>query len=147
MYLCHTDEGTEFTNTVRDAMAKVLHPTLVQLVRRYGEKAVLPSHCFVYGIHLSPTYLSLCIHLPTRMTNLKTGAITWYFRQVLVARYLIATNHNPSNMHENLILTRWRLLVSLLTVLKHVQLLDAELHYVKSETVVARSCSMEYPIW
>ncbi|KAF7797115.1 hypothetical protein EIP86_008307, partial [Pleurotus ostreatoroseus] len=80
------------------------------------------------------------------MTNLSTGAAKWYFRQVEVARYLIATDPYPGNLHEDLILTRWRLLVSLLTVLKHVQLLDTELHYVKSETVAAYSRSIDSPI-
>ena len=146
MYLFPPDEGTEFTKAARDAMARSVYPTLMQLVNRYGEKAVLPAHCFVYGIHLSPTYLSLCVNLPTRMTNLSTGAAKWYFRQVEVARYLIATDPYPGNLHEDLILTRWRLLVSLLTVLKHVQLLDTELHYVKSETVAAYSRSIDSPI-
>ena len=126
-------------------MSKAVHPTLMQLVRLYGEKNTLPSHCFVYGIHLSPMYLTLCVHFPTRMMKRATGVAGWYFRQVVVARYLVAADPIPRNIHEDLLLTRWRLLISLFTVVKHMQLLGTELQYHNKAPHVMCTDSVEQP--
>lgn len=108
-------------------MAQAVYPTLMELVRLHGETLPLPSHCFVYGIHLSPLYLTLCLYFPTKTPDRKTKICGWEFRQVVAARYLIACEPHSRNLHENLILLRWRLMISLFTVLKHVQLLSIEL--------------------
>ena len=107
-------------------MAQAVYPVLMDLVRLHGGRKTLPSHFFVYGIHLSPIYLTLCAHFPTRQTHRVTGITAWHFRQVVVARYLLRSNPNSANSHEELLYSRWRLLVSLFTVLKHTQLLSTE---------------------
>ncbi len=59
---CSLDKSKELTGAMRIAMARAIHPTLKQLLDIHGEKNVLPSHCFVYGIHLSRTHLSIFVH-------------------------------------------------------------------------------------
>lgn len=133
-YIYRVGESKEFTADVHETMARAVYPTLTELLRLNGEKFPLPSHCFVYGIHLSPIYLTLCLHFPTKTTDRKTKICGWEFRQVVAARYLIGCQPHTRNLHENLILLRWRLLISLFTVLKHVQLLSTKLRRHATET-------------
>ena len=123
------DQSKEFTQGARDAMAQAVHPVLTDLVHLYGGHETLPAHCFAYGIHLSSLYLTLCVHFPTRMTSRSTGIAKWYFRQVVLARYLLRPDPRIANLHEDLLVARWRLLVSLFTVLRHNELLSTKLQY------------------
>ena len=142
MNYLHIDDSPDFTEDMRDAMAQAVHPALMELVRLHGEHETLPSHCFVYGVHLSPTHLTLCAHFPTRQTNKTTEITSWRFRQVVVAKYLLRSDPIFENSHEELLYSRWRLLLSLFTVLKHTQLLCTELQHQTSETEIDCSVAM-----
>lgn len=133
------DKSKELTDEIRIAMARAVHPTLQQLLDLHGEKGVLPSHCFVYGIHLSRTHLSIFVHFPTCDT-IRNGTRRWNFNQVLLARHLITAEHHGENSHEELLLYRWRLTISLLTLLKHVRLLNEELCHLS--TPLTSPCSV-----
>lgn len=83
----------------------------------------LPSHCFVYGLHLSQTHLSVFVHFPLAV-SLESESDHPDFCQVLAAKFLISYVHFMVNAHEDLMISRWRLVIALFAILRHVQTLE-----------------------
>ena len=129
------DESAELTVNARIAVAKAAHPTLLHLLQPYRQFKGVPSipyRCFVYGLHLSSTQVSVFAHfiLPDTRENEHDR-----FCQILVARFAITYDPCPEDNQDELFLRRWRLVIALFAVLRHVQYLDHEL----SITALGRS--------
>lgn len=103
----------------------------------------LPSHCFVYGLHLSQTHVSIFVHFP--LTS-KPESDHPAFCQVLAAKFLISYVYYMVNSHEGLMISRWRLIIALFTILRHVHTLELELRAEITREWTAECESVALPI-
>lgn len=115
-------------------MATSLQPALWRLVDHYrctvGDSGgPIPEWAFLYGVHASPTRISILVHFPSYVVN--RGKPQWEFRQVLVAQHWItfpSTNPSSRTQLENAVvpytedeclLDRWRLVRALFAARAH----------------------------
>ncbi|KAJ3555416.1 hypothetical protein NM688_g2591 [Phlebia brevispora] len=124
LFIC---ESPKLTDAARTKMAQAVHPTLMQLLQLYGDKDVLPQHCFVYGIHLSRKRMTIFVHFPVPNTT-EDGSFRWDFVQVFVASYLLSIEWSVGCTYDDVFLWRWRLTIALFTIASHVEVLEQDLH-------------------
>ncbi|KAJ3537172.1 hypothetical protein NM688_g6728 [Phlebia brevispora] len=134
-------ESPELTDNARELLAKASHPTLLRLLYLHGNKDVLPPHCFVYGLHVSRMHLSIFAHFPVRRVA-SNDTDGWEFAQVLLAKHLIPGDPTDVYGHVDQFLSRWRALIALLTILKHVQF---QSHEMKIGSTGGQSVKMQKP--
>ncbi|KAJ3555414.1 hypothetical protein NM688_g2593 [Phlebia brevispora] len=126
LFICGSPK---LTDDVRTKMAQAIHPTLEQLLRLHGDKEALPQHCFVYGLHLSRKRMTIFVHFPIPKTA-EDGSFRWEFVQLFVASYLLSIEWGVGSTFDDVFLWRWRLTIALFTILKHVEILEQDLHVV-----------------
>ncbi|KAJ3556292.1 hypothetical protein NM688_g2109 [Phlebia brevispora] len=130
LFVC---ESPELTDTARIKIAEAVHPTLLRLLNLHEHKDVLPEYCFVYGLHLSRTRLTVFVHFPTP-TSMRDGSIQWEFVQILVASHVLSVDWDIGSTYEDTFLWRWRILIVLCTIARHIQVLEQELGLLSTST-------------
>lgn len=118
-----------------DTMAKLLQPSLLQLVQLHRSKNkhqsthdnTLPKHCILYGLHLSKLCLRIFAHFPLETTA--KDSKEWKFCQVLVAEHWCGLEELRSPelsarffmySQEDCFLGRWRSSIALFAIRNHV---------------------------
>lgn len=126
MLICALGKSSTLTEEVRKYMATMAHSTLVALTERLTTK-YLPKHWFVYGLHLSPSWLNIFVHFP----KFDHSSKTWTFCQVHLAEHWLSVPHSMhteySNSDFDIFQERWRLAIAVMTILKQVQTLERDL--------------------
>lgn len=135
---CVIGESSELTQDAKETIARMLYPTLLQLVSEYDEDEPFPAHYLAYGVHLSRTHLSILAHFPTWVDS-HDGTMHVEFHQVVLAQHMISVELDGC-MSDELFLARWRAMIALLTVKRHTGILaqDIDPISVQDEVVYTR---------
>lgn len=112
-------QSEQLTQDICTELAQQAHPTLLRLLPCAPCEEALPSHYFVYGIHVSPTHASFLVHFPQSLDE----AGNWQFAQAVLAKCRISVSYNGED-EDDLFILRWRLCVALLGVIRHLLLLE-----------------------
>lgn len=103
------------------------HSTLVMLAKRLDVDEVLPKHWFVYGLHITPSWMSVFVHFP----KFDEDSQIWTFCQVHLADHWLSAPYNRiidyTNNDFEIFQERWRLAIAIMTILQQVQLLERDL--------------------
>ncbi len=111
-------------------MAATVRPTLIELIRDHDPAIPLPKHSFVYGLHWSKLYLHIFMHFPVYISGGDADSGHWEFCQTAVAQHRITLIQFPLkdearcwHNQGNMVLDRWRLIVALVSIQRHMTLL------------------------
>ncbi|KAJ3555415.1 hypothetical protein NM688_g2590 [Phlebia brevispora] len=134
MPLIVLSEGDKLTEEVQEEMAKEVHPILLRVLRLHDQEDSLPAHCFVYSLHISPTFISIFAHF-------QCSSAPQQFAQVLLSKFYLP--YDVVQEQDDLFLDRWRLFVALSTIMTHIQRLEQDLRVVlRSEQVQSPETDM-----
>ncbi|PSR78404.1 hypothetical protein PHLCEN_2v7418 [Hermanssonia centrifuga] len=109
-------------------MAATVRPTLIEMIRDHNPAIPLPRHCFVYGLHWSELFLHIFLHFPVYIPSDEADPGHWEFCQIVVAEHRITLAELPIkydfwHYQGNMVLERWRLIIALVTIRRHMSLL------------------------
>ncbi|CAL1706414.1 unnamed protein product [Somion occarium] len=124
--------SSDLSKKVQASFAAAARNTLVKLVRNHNEAGpsalALPEEFIVYGLHWSNARLHILAHFVTNIDS--DDPDKWKFCQVLVAQHWITLeevdHRNPIGSFRHyaefdMLLDRWRVVVSLFMIRAHVQ--------------------------